>query len=513
MSNMLTKYSNFWIYIALALATAAIYCRICSYDFVIYDDPDYAYENPNIQAGITIHSIEWAFTAGHSANWHPLTWLSHMLDWQLFGNNAGGHHIVNLVFHIANTLLLFVILKQMTNVLWPSAFMAALFALHPLHVESVAWVSERKDVLSTFFWLLTMWAYMRYVKYPNVWRYLLVLLIFTLGLMAKPMLVTLPFVLLLLDYWPLERFGKRTLFYLIREKVPFFTLSAASSIVTFFVQRNSEAVAPLAVFPLKFRICNAFISYAEYIKKTVWPSKLAVFYPHAGRNASILYAVISAFLLLTVTVLILRFSRNHRYLVTGWFWYLGTLVPVIGLVQVGLQGMADRYTYVPLTGLLIIIGWGVPDLLVKWRRFKKTVLILSMMLVVSVMSSCTYFQLRHWQNTATLFQHAIDVTKNNFVAMDNLARFLAADREATAYNPYRAVQIARRGCEITNYNNPDLLDTLAIAYASTGAFDKAVETAQKALELCKSPAQDTLKEEIEGRLVLYKAGKPYVDSE
>jgi len=524
MGDILTKYRSFWICLALTLATAAVFYQVYTHDFINYDDPAYVYENPNIQAGITPKTIKWAFTAGYAANWHPLTWLSHMLDWQLFGPNPAGHHLANLIFHIANTLLLFVVLKQMTQKFWPSVFVAALFALHPLHVESVAWVSERKDVLSTFFWMLTMWAYVRFVSRPKVARYLLVVVFFALGLMAKPMLVTLPFVLLLLDYWPLARIPlrqkkkqvdnrlRRQIFYrLIWEKVPFFVLSAASSAVTLFVQRSGKAMIPFTAFSLRGRLFNAVISYVEYMGKMVWPSRLAVFYPHPSRDMSLFFAVISAVLLLAVTILILRFAENHRYLVTGWFWYLGTLVPVIGFVQVGLQAIADRYTYVPLTGLFIIIAWGLPDLLAKWR-YKKIVLLSSAMLVVLAVSMCTYFQLRYWRNTAILLQHTIDVTKDNFVAINNLAWSLAVSPEITEHNPDKAIRLARHACELTHYSRPESLDTLAVSYAAGGAFDKAIEAARKALQLCQSSGQKTLRDEIKNRLVLYKAGKPYIEA-
>jgi tetratricopeptide (TPR) repeat protein len=667
MSKTPQKYRSIYIYLVLALTTTAVFYQVCTYDFVNYDDPNYVYENPNIQAGITPKAIKWAFSTGRIGNWHPLTWLSHMLDWQLFGPKPAGHHLTNLIFHVANTLLLFIVLKQMTRRLWPSAFVAALFALHPLHVESVAWVAERKDVLSTFFWMLTMWAYLRYVKHPSVARYLLTLLTFALGLMAKPMLVTLPFVLLLLDYWPLARVpskravGKtdrqskkymdihshqRILYHLTWEKIPFFALSAVSSIVTFLVQRG--AMVPITLVPLKLRISNALVSYVEYIGKMIWPSRLAVFYPHFSNNVSILYTVISVVLLLAVTILILRFAKNRRYLVTGWLWYLGTLVPVIGLVQVGGQAIADRYSYITLTGLFIIIAWGLPDLLAKWR-YKKIALTLLALLIILAMSICTHFQLCHWQNSLTLFQHALDVTGDNYTTrlhladslceqnrldeaigkyqkclqeipdnpdalnnlgialgkqgkfdeavkcftealrikpdfavthanigyalafqgnldgaavhlaealrldpnfaqshyylgevlvqrgkiseaithfeealrlkpdwvepMNNLAWFLAASKETTVHNPDKAIRLAQRACELTNYKEPGLLDTLAVAYAATGDFSKAIETAEKALELCQSSEQDTLKKEIENRLVLYKAGKPYIETQ
>ncbi len=581
------KYPSVYICLALAFTITAVFYQVRTYDFVNYDDPGYVYENPNIQDGITSKAIKWALTTGYAGNWHPLTWLSHMLDWQLFGSNAGGHHLTNLIFHVANTLLLFIVLKQMTQRLWPSAFVAALFALHPLHVESVAWVAERKDVLSTFFWILTMWAYLRYVKRPSVARYLLTLLAFALGLMSKPMLVTLPFVLLLLDYWPLGRVSseQRRIYHLIREKIPFFVLSVISSVVTFLVQQSSGTVAKLIQVSLKIRIFNALISYVEYIEKTIWPVHLAVFYPHPDQSIPILYTVISAILLLVVTILVLRFAKGHRYLVTGWFWYLGTLVPVIGLVQVGQQALADRYTYITLTGLFIIIAWGMPELLTKWR-YKKIALTPLALLVILAMSVCTYFQLRYWQNSITLFQHALDVTGDNYMAhfciaeplrkqgrldeaiyhykralaealwldlnpaqthyylgqvlvqvqgekineaithfeealrlspnwvepMNNIAWLLATRKETTVHNPDMAVKLAQRSCELTNYKKPDLLDTLAVAYAAAGDFSKATETAGKAVGLCQSPGQNTLKKEIENRLVLYKAGKPYIET-
>jgi len=330
--------------------------------------------------------------------------------------------------------------------------------------------------------------------------------------MSKPMLVTLPFVLLLLDYWPLERFRRRTLFYLIGEKIPFFVLSAASSVVTFFIQQSSMAVTSLNVLPLKFRILNAFVSYIGYIEKMFWPGRLSVFYPHPVRNISILYAMISAGLLLAATVLVIRFAKNHRYLVTGWFWYIGTLVPVIGIIQVGIQGMADRYSYVPLTGLFIIIAWGVPDLLAKWR-YKKIVLASLALLIVSTISICTYNQLRYWRNTLTLFQHAIDVTNDNYMAMNELAWYLAVDPKITAYNPHRAIQLATEACKITHYSDPRYLDTMAAAYAASGDFSKAIKITERALELYRSSNQEMLNKELEGRRALYKAGKAYIEDE
>ena len=409
------------VYLALALSTIAVYWQVRNFDFVNYDDNVYVTKNLNIQTGITLQSVKWAFTTGYFGNWNPLTWLSYILDWQLFGSNPAGFHLTNLFFHIANTLLLFFVLKQMTKAIWQSAFVAALFALHPLHVEAVAWVSSRKDILSTFFWLLTMCAYLRYVKQPSVSSYLLVLLIFVMGIMAKPMLVTLPFVLLLLDYWPFQR---KISWRLLVEKIPFMALAAVFSVTTFFTQRSVGALWKPAEFSLKFRIYNALISYVEYIEKMLWPGRLAAFYPHPFGNVSIIYAVISAAVLLAVTILVIRFAQNRRYLITGWFWYLGTLVPVIGLIQLGSFAMADRYTYITLTGLFIIIAWGFPQLLSKWPH-RKFAIGISAIIVLTTLGICAGRQVSYWNNSVTLFSHAIEVTQNNDFAYNN---------RGTAYN-------------------------------------------------------------------------------
>jgi Tfp pilus assembly protein PilF len=467
------------IYIVLTAATLAVFYQVYSFGFVNLDDPIYVYKNPNIQSGITPESVKWAFTTGYANFWHPLTWLSHMLDWQLFGNNAAGHHLVNLFFHIANTLLLFIVLKQMTSALWQSAFAAALFALHPLHVESVAWVAERKDVLSTFFWILTMWAYLRYIKQPNIFRYLLTLLVFALGLMAKPMLVTLPFVLLLLDYWPLNRINRfqwQIIYRLVLEKIPFIVISAVSSAIAFLVQQRGGSIASLAAIPLKFRVYNALISYAEYIYKMFWPSKLAVFYPYPGSDISILYVIISVGFLLAVTVLVLRFAKNHRYLVTGWFWYIGTLVPVIGIVQVGSHAMADRYTYITLTGLFIIIAWGLPELLEKWR-YRKIVLWVSSLIVLSALTVCTYFQTRYWKDDIALYQHTLKVTRNNHIAHFGITEVLLEQG--------RFDEVIQHNLEALRIepNYADAMHCLGTAFYRTGKIDQAIDCYEKAIEM------------------------------
>jgi Flp pilus assembly protein TadD len=364
----------------------------------------------------------------------------------------------------------------MSQALWPSAFVAAMFALHPLHVESVAWVSSRKDILSTFFWMLTMWAYVHYVRRPKAANYLLIVVFLTLGLMAKPMLVTLPFVLLLLDYWPLNRFvSKRSLLDLLIEKVPLFVMILASSIITFLVQKKGGAVN-MDKYNFPIRLANAFISYMQYIIKMIWPVHLAIFYPHPGLDISVLYAVISAIFLLVVTILILRFAGRHKYLFTGWFWYIGTLVPVIGLLQVGDQAMADRYSYITLTGLFIIIAWGLPELLAKWR-YKKITLISSAVLAILVMSICTFFQLGYWQSNLSLFQHALDVTKKNYMAHFCLAAPLrnANKLNEAIYHCSRAIQL-----------KPDFLRAhieMSYLFRLAGRMDEAAEECWKCLQI------------------------------
>ncbi|MBN1788375.1 MAG: tetratricopeptide repeat protein [Sedimentisphaerales bacterium] len=500
----------FIICLALTIVIIAVYYQIWTYDFVSLDDFKYVRSNPDIHSGITFEAVKWVFTTGYMANWHPVTWLSHMLDWRLFGSNPGAHHITNLIFHIANTLLLFVVLKQMTSALWPSAFAAALFALHPLHVESVAWISERKDVLSTFFWLLTMWAYVRFVHRPKILRYLLVVVFFALGLMSKPMLVTLPFVLLLLDYWPLRRCQNNRLGRLVLEKIPLFILSAASVVVTFFVQRNWGAVATAASVPLKFRVFNALISYTGYIGKMFWPSRLAPFYPHPGRDISLLHTAVSTVLLLAITIVVLRFAKSRRYLFTGWFWYLGTLVPVIGLVQVGSQAMADRYSYITLTGLFIMIAWGMPDMFANWHK-RKTILWTASLIVLAMLAMSTYVQKTYWKNSLTLGRRSVTVTQDNYVAHFCLSGDLHERQmldeamyhclEALRIRPDSIEAIRRQGdilqsagrfaqaveayqkCLKAEPNDIKLLNNIGVALSLNGKTDQAVENFNKALKI------------------------------
>jgi tetratricopeptide (TPR) repeat protein len=472
----------------LAVTTLAVFQQVRTFKFVNYDDPVYVYQNAHIQNGITGQSLKWAFVSGYAANWHPLTWLSHMLDWQLFGPDPAGHHIVNLIFHVANTLLLFLVLMKMTDALWQSAFVAALFALHPLHVESVAWVAERKDVLCTLFWLLTMWAYIRYARRPKITAYLLTAAFLALGLMAKPMLVTLPFVLLLLDYWPLDRLApaasrkrkkqdkKFSLPYLLIEKAPLFAMALTSSIITYLVQQKGGAMLETQTYGLGIRIANASISYLQYILKMIWPARLAMFYPHAGQNISILYALLSAAVLAAVTVGVFWLGRTRRYLVTGWLWYLGTLIPVIGLVQVGSQSMSDRYSYITLTGLFLIIAYGLPDLLAA-LPYRKIALTAGAGISLAALSICTYFQLQFWADTITLCEHALKVTKGNYKA-----HFCMTDELQEQGYVDEAIWHNQEALRIKpDYVNA--LNGLGVALSKKGKIDEAVYYYHRALEI------------------------------
>lgn len=477
------------IYLFLIVSCVTVYWQVSHHDFVRYDDNAYITENPNVQVGLTLKGSHWAFTTFHAANWHPVTWLSHMVDCQLFGLKPGMHHVVNLLFHIANTLLLFLVFRRMTGAIWQSLFVAGLFALHPLHVESVAWVAERKDLLSTFFWLLTMYAYIGFVERRTLGRYLVIVLPFVLGLMSKPMLVTLPFVLLLMDYWPLGRFrlnqqslqefqptnGRYSLLSLVWEKVPLLALSTLSSLVTLHAQHASGAVSSLETLSLDVRITNALVSYAKYIGKTICPSHLAAFYPHP--DSLPLWQVIGAVLLLGfLSFMVLSKRKRLPFLAVGWFWYIGTLVPVIGLVQVGRQAMADRYTYVPLIGLFIMLAWGITEFMSKWR-FRITVLaFLTGVLFPSLMIS-TWGQVNHWKDTVALFRHAANATQRNYMAHVNLGTALAeqGDYEEALEHLNKAVQFGP--------DHPETHFKLANALADRGNLEKAISHYYKAVEL------------------------------
>jgi hypothetical protein len=437
--------ANWIICLLLALATLLAYWGVFSSEFVDYDDPYYVVQNQHVQAGLSPDGFCWAFTTRDCDNWHPLTWLSLMLDRSLFGPDAAGFHATNLALHIASTLLLFLLLQRMTGARWRSAFVAALFALHPLHVESVAWVAERKDVLSTFFGLLTLRAYLRYAEKPGIDRYWPVLCFFALGLMSKPMLVTLPCLLLLLDFWPLRRmapelklfgrqiqiaeadaqtsFGRSTLGRLVVEKVPLLALSVVSSALTVWAQTQAIAMA----IPFHDRLLNAGLSCLRYMVKMVWPARLYVNYPYP-HGWPVWYPVIAIIIIGGLSVLAVRESRRRPYVFTGWFWFLIALVPVIGLMQVGIQSIADRYTYMPLIGLFIVIAWLGGDLAEKWRLPP----ILLRTLAVATIAACipvTMVQVGYWKNSFTLFEHALRLNPNNFFVEVNLAMSYEAKDE------------------------------------------------------------------------------------
>lgn len=473
--------------VLLAAVTVTVFWQVNSHDFIAYDDPEYVIDNPMVRAGLTPQGIRWAFSTFYAANWHPLTWLSHMLDYELFGLSPGRYHLTSLLFHILNSLLLFLVLVKMTKALWRSVTVAALFAVHPLHVESVAWIAERKDVLSTSFWMLTMWAYLRYRENPGRTSYLVTLILYALGLMAKPMLVTLPFALILLDYWPLARWGRAGLVHepgrdggriasLVWEKAPFALLAALSSTVTLIAQWRGGAVSPAEVVPLSLRFGNALVAYLVYLVKMVWPVGLAVFYPHPGRNLPLWPVLCAAVVLGGITLGVLRARQGQPYLLTGWFWYLGTLLPVIGLIQVGEQAMADRYTYIPLIGPFLMISWGVPTLAARWRTPRRLLPVLTTA-TLSALLCITWGQVQHWRDSLTLFTHTLSVTTNNSRIHNNLANVLAQQgeiEEAIAhYKEALAIQA----------KYPEAHSNLGAALVSRGSVEEGIGHYREALRL------------------------------
>jgi tetratricopeptide (TPR) repeat protein len=448
-----------------------------------------------VQAGLTSESVKWAFTTSHPPYWHPVTWLSHILDYQLYGLNPKGHYLTNLFFHITNSLLLFLVLFRLTGAIWQSAFVAAMFAFHPLNVESVAWLAERKNVLSTLFWLMTMWAYIHYAEKPTVKRYGLVFLFFAMGLMSKPMLVTLPFVLLLLDYWPLRRlkFGQERggseisekntakmseVFRLVLEKIPLFLLTIGSSIVTF--RCAWCALDSSELFPLQVRLTNAMVSYLEYLGKMVWPSGLSILYAHPGYTLAAWKGILSGMALVGITIISIRLIRKAPYFAVGWFWYLGTLVPVIGIVQVGGQAMADRYIYIPLIGIFIIVAWGVPELISKWRH-KEKVLSVSAGIIIPILLITTWWQVSHWKNSITIYKHAIRVTDKKYPNLalihNNLGIALFAEQKNEEAISHFKMAIKLRPIHTKAHNN------LGIALRAEQKKEEAISHYKMAIKL------------------------------
>jgi Tfp pilus assembly protein PilF len=540
-----TRNLSWLIALVLIGITLAVFWPVGGHDFLSYDDPNYVTANRHVGEGLTLKGVLWAATTFHAANWHPVTWLSHMLDVSLFGLNPAGHHWMNLLFHLANVILLFFLLKRMTHALWPSALVAALFAIHPLHVESVAWIAERKDVLSAFFGLLTLWAYVGYVeKRVSGFRfhvsslrpesrkamlsYLAVLLFFTLSLMAKPMLVTLPFLMLLLDYWPLRRTsfkfqvssfkffnlkpetlkpetdfnqpgtrnqkpGTRNLFF---EKLPLFALAAASSVITYLAQKEGESISPLDSTSLAGRIANALVSYIDYLVETFRPRGLAVFYPHPGDTLPLWQIVGSALLLFLISATAIRMGNRRPYLIVGWLWYLVALVPVIGIVQAGSQGMADRYTYLPLIGIFMMIAWGAAEInasgswfpvsgldpKLETRNLKpetfRTVFLGGIAGVTLVLlAAAARNQIGYWKNSVTLFEHALRAVPANYIAHSNLGAALLKDGRLDEAVDHTSRAIAIR---------PDLVsarNTLGVTLFRQGRTEEAIARFSEALAL------------------------------
>jgi tetratricopeptide (TPR) repeat protein len=471
-----------WISVGLVLLTAAVLGRVYGNDFVNYDDPLYVTDNPHVRDGLSGRDIAWAFTSTEALNWHPLTWISLQLDAQIYGTRAWGYHLTNLLLHAANTVVLFLALRRLTGALWRPALAAALFALHPLHVESVAWVAERKDVLSTFFGMLSLLAYGHYVQRPGLWRYLLIAVFLALGLMAKPMLVTFPFVLLLLDYWPLGRLSARDgtavgWRWVVLEKVPLLALAGVSAVMTVYAQQRGGAIETLTALPFGVRLANAVVSYVRYLGLTLCPAGLAPFYPHPQESLPAWQVAGAAVLLIGLSAVALALARRRPYLIVGWLWYLGTLVPVIGLVQVGEQALADRYTYVPLIGLFIAAAWVAGDLASRqpmWRQ----VLIAASTAAVLACAVLSWRQAGVWHDSRSLWEHTLRVMPDNHVARNNLGMALLADQG----DPTEVEQHLRAALQLKpDYARP--CASLALILDQQGRLEEALDYYRETLRL------------------------------
>jgi protein O-mannosyl-transferase len=484
--------------VLLLLVTIALYWPATGHDFVTFDDPDYVTANPHVQDGLTWEGVKWAFLNPVCWNWHPLTVLSHMLVCEVFGLNPWGHHLVNVLLHALNAMLVFALLQQMTGATWRSLLVAALFAVHPLRVESVAWVAERKDVLSGFFGLLALVLYARYVEVqmqkakggmqkpegygpwspchlPSSACYLLSLSFFTLGLMSKPMLVTWPFVMLLLDYWPLERFKRGCAKRLVIEKIPFFALAVAASVVTFEVQKRAGSVIAAEHLPLGARGENALISCCRYLGKLFWPTDLAFFYPYPG-HWPLEQVLLAGGLIVGISVLLFLQRRRSPFLQMGWLWFCGTLVPVIGLVQVGEQAMADRYTYIPSLGVLVLAVWGAYELAKGWHYSIITSSAAGLTAIVLCMA-LTRQQLEHWRDSEAVFRHALEATDNNYIAHNELGSILARKGQIDeAIGQFQAAIRLKPDYAMAHYD-------LGIALGQKGQIDESISHYEEAIRL------------------------------
>jgi len=473
--NITPGRQKLFVYVFLAVVTLAVFWQVNQYDFInVVDDNIYVTENSHIKSGITPEGIRWAFSTKYADLWHPLLWISFMFDYQLYGLNAGGYHLTNLFLHILSSLLLFWLFNRMTGAVWKSAFVAAFFALHPLHVESVVWIAERKDVLSAFLGMLTLCLYVYYTEKPVIRRYLFILLFFVCALMSKPMVVTLPLIMILLDYWPLGRFELKKgnlLLWQLKEKIPFFILSIVFSIMTIYAHHNR----PIEHFPLGSRLANAFVSFVTYLEKTFWPHNLAVYYPFPEQIP--LWQVSGATLLIIlISVVVIVTVRRLPYLFVGWLWYVIAILPVIGILQDSDQAMADRYHYLPSIGISVMLAWVIP-LLFKNENTRKQILFAVAISFFTIMSFLTWKQCGYWKNSRELFKNTLQATKNNGVAHNCLANALSDEGkiEEAIYHYNEAIRIY-----------PDFVDAYTnrgIAYANLGQHQRAIEDFSKVIYL------------------------------
>ncbi len=567
-----------------------VFGQTIKFPFVNFDDPEYVYEVPEINSGLSLHNVAWAFTHWPATNWFPLKNISLMLDFQFFGSNPGAFHLTNVVLHTATAVLLLLVLWRMTGRIWLTAFVAAIFAIHPLRAESVVWIEERKDVLSGLFFMLTLAAYLHYGRKPSIARYVTMSILFAAGLLSKPMLVSTPFILLLLDYWPLDRnqrseirgqrsedggqrFETETWLKLVVEKLPLFAFSIGVAILT------SRGIAPAHSaadqLPFLTRIGNAFVSYLVYIWQIIWPANLGVFYPYPQNGLPLWQPAVAAAILLVVTVLVFALRKSRPYLIVGWLWYLSMLLPVIGLVQVNLQAHADRYTYLPQIGLYLMIAWGVADLSATWRYRTQTVGVASIV-AIAALAVTARAQASYWRDSETLWNHTMAVTKDNYFAhasladllmrRDRLAEAIAHSEEALRIRPgdadaqnnlglallqtgdvqraaahlekalaidpghmnaevnlawilatapdestrngARSVQLVEDVALRAGHPNAIVLRTLAVAYAETGRFSDAIETAQQAIAIAKATGNDGLAADLERNIAAYRLNQP-----
>ncbi len=472
----LPVHTDFAIGLFLIAAILAVFGQLSNHGFINFDDEDYVYSNPWVRSGLTVEGIRWAFTAQTAGNWHPLTWISHMTDVTLFGLQPGYHHLVSVCIHGVNSMMFFFALHILTKRRWPSFAVAALFALHPLHVESVAWISERKDVISASFWMLTLLSYAWYAAQPDVKRYVMVFISLAAGLMAKPMLVTLPAVLILLDIWPLNRVNYQNIRWIVAEKAPFFALSIGSAIITLIAQRGGDAIRSLDALPLYDRLANASMSYVGYIIKMLYPMKLAIYYPYQLDRIEAWKVIGSVAFLAGMTTFAFVLRRFRPYYFVGWLWYVGTLVPVIGLVQVGSQAMADRYTYIPLIGIFIMISFGISDVMPTGYRYRIAA-IFSMACCFFALMCLTYQQASYWKNSKSLFSHAISVTQNNVLAHTHLGLAFS-----TLGLNNRAITEYRKALAISP-NHPKIYNNLGVSLYRIGLVSAAISQFRTALEL------------------------------